>query len=169
MQIYEIANLLLDCNYIKIGTAIRLSRCNKYLWHIVNKHQLFWKYMAKFMGLKRFRTNEVLIRSIRESCTRCRECGSPKGLHTMTTGLKKTLICKVCSSEEGGYCELVCRKQIFAKCINIWSKKRRVLLEGLHYARKTRNNKFLYWGFEWRKRHKTCRVRNLTVRKMLLN
>ena len=158
----QVVDFLLHAYSITPGCAIRLSRCNREIRHIVMHHQFFWKYIALKMGHLRFRSNDFTLRCVK---SRCRECGITSGRNTLTRyaqRIDKVIICNECASHINAYNELVDRQQIFAKEGTCWSTKRRVLLSGLHFARRTINKKLLYWGFEWRK---TLRGMEYTVKR----
>lgn len=153
----DVIHLLLE-NYLTPGCAIRMMRCNQAFYDVVLSHATFWKYVAHDLELT-FVSNTGVLRVLRKNPNRCKECGSKKGRPALLcNGKRMTSVCLQCAAEINGYNELVCRKQIFHNEGKIWSKKRRIVLAGLHHARNTRNNKHLYWGFEWRK---PCRGRLL--------
>tara|TARA_B100001778_G_C18440553_1_gene562109 strand:+ start:272 stop:727 length:456 start_codon:yes stop_codon:yes gene_type:complete len=135
---------------LSIGDIIRLTRCNSDLLYMIKSHDFLWKTIGMRMGYKKNRSIQYIQKNLYDSKW-CRECAVKKGLITFTRLHKPIYICMECANEKNGYSELVCRAQIFEKEGVVWSKKRRALLSGLHVARKTTNNKILYWGFEWRR------------------
>ena len=136
-------------DYVSPGCIIRVSRCSKQLNFMIHDHQYYWKFLARKIQLKRFKSNQLLYMSIRNT-QRCRECAiSTTSKATLTNKRGFVFICKTCAAEKKGYNELVSREDIF-KGRDLWSKKRRQILGRLFLARKTSNNKFLYWGFQWR-------------------
>ena len=150
-MLHDILEILIQNNNLKIGSIIRMSRTNTMIREIIYTHQFLWRYKSVELGYKLF--HDDIIDRIKHSC-RCRECGHKNGLKTMSSNGIAVYICKECTLETMSYNELVCRAQIFKNEGNLWSKKRRIILQGLDLARISRNNKQYYWAYQWNKKKK---------------
>ena len=142
---------MLQNGNIKCGLALRISIINHELKTFINSNTLFWKYISKDIGHKKFRNIHYLINSIKNT-GRCRECGSKNGIANFTTSFQIVHVCQNCSFEKYSYSELVNRKQIFNFKRNGWRPKKRIMLtilNNLHRARRDINCQYLYWGFEF--------------------
>jgi len=147
---YDVFEILLQNNNISLGDVIRLTRVDRTLYTFINSHQLLGIFKSHELGFKRKYPIHNIIQKIKQT-NRCRECGYRYGLKTLSTKSKCVHICSTCAQEKNSYSELICRYDIFRNEKCVWSKKRRIILAGLHLARVGRNNKYFYWGFEWKK------------------
>ena len=145
----NILEILLQNDNLSLGNIIRISRLNSATHHLIHSHQLLWQFKSYDLGFKRKYDCYHIIHKINES-KRCRECGHKNGLKAISHNRNQVYICSNCIQEKKSYSELVCRSEIFKNEGKIWSKKRRIILAGLHLARVGQNNKYYYWGFQWR-------------------
>ena len=146
MFLSHIFEILLQTNSLSLGTIYRLSRLNSEWHYVIMHHQLLSKFKSNDLGYVKCHN---IFRQIKNS-TRCRECGSKNGLITNTRNNKRVYICLKCSEEKYSYNELITRHEIFKDEGHVWSKKRRIILNGLHLARVGRAGKHYYWAFQWR-------------------
>ena len=140
---------MLQNQNIKCGLALRISMINHELKTFITNNELFWKYVGKDIGHKKFRSIEYIINSIKKT-GRCRECGLKNGIVNFTTSFTIIYVCQKCSFEKYSYSELMNRKQIFNFEPNTWRPKKRAILTRLHKARRGINCQHLYWGFQLR-------------------
>ena len=145
----DVLEILLQNDDINLGSICRVSRVNKDIHSFIKSHHLLWKFKSYDLGYKKKYDFYDILHKIKEG-KRCRECGAKNGLETISHKFNHVYICSSCMQQKYSYSELVCRSEIFKNEKNVWSKKRRLILSGMHVARRGQNNKYYYWAYKWR-------------------
>jgi len=152
----DVLMVLMEKELLSAGCLIRMMRCSKHIKSLVENDNVTWKCIHFKIGYKQFKSIEHTIKSIRNF--RCRECGQQTSRKAKLRFSNAYVnICTNCCQEEHGYNELVSRFQIFNQsCIDNgnWQRKKRLILKemnDLHLAQISSLNKYMYWGFEWRR------------------
>lgn len=152
-KFYDVLDILINLEFVELGNAMRMTRLNKYTLYYIKHHSLLWNMVSQ--KIQTHSTCETCIKYL-QLHKACRECGKLKARHLRTVNGKTVYVCdECCSSTTNTYSQLICRTQILRSIIPrhktcIWSCQLKIILGGLHLARKGRNNKYWYWAYEWK-------------------
>ena len=108
---------VLEClvDYLTVGTMGRLTRVSKTLYHRVHTDNMISLSVAKNkLKWKRYRISfKSVICAIINTKSRCHECGSDRGIPSISSRGRLVRVCKSCTGKQNSYREQLNRKQVY--------------------------------------------------------